>query len=392
MVRERLEKRVTELPKIAVRRLDAATDAVHPDPDVIAAFAERSLGERERDQVLGHLAQCSECREVVALSCPQHEAAVPAAPAPAWLAWPVLRWGALAACVVVVGAAVTLRHPFRETSPPGSPTERADTAKVAQEAVPTTLQPDARVVPAPKATVPQAFEAKQDLGSVEKKVETADKESARGLVAAAKTKNLPAPTPGLRDQGPTVAVRSETAEVRVATDAMSPTSPNALDEAVPGRAKDALERMAPGVASAAGGPMAAKASASAALNATGANKMALTASPRLSPRWTLSADGTLQRSLDSGRTWETVHVPSEVSFRALAADGLEIWVGGAKGALYHSSNAGQDWTQVQPSAKGEVLSDDITRVEFTDRLHGTVATSGQQKWVTTDAGQSWQKQ
>ena len=31
-----------------------------------------------------------------------------------WLSWPVLRWGALAACVVVVGAAVTLHYEHQE--------------------------------------------------------------------------------------------------------------------------------------------------------------------------------------------------------------------------------------------------------------------------------------
>ena len=122
-----------------------------------------------------------------------------------------------------------------------------------------------------------------------------------------------------------------------------------------------------------------------------ANKSALAAFG-LPPRWTLSADGTLQRSLDSGRTWQTIPVAGQTGFRALAADGLEIWVGGAKGVLYHSSDAGQQWTQVQPAANGEVLTGDIIGVEFIEKMHGTVTTSGQQKWVTTDAGQSWQKQ
>ena len=46
-----------QLPKIVQQRLSAADKAwVHPDPDLLTAFAERSLTERERVQVLQHLA------------------------------------------------------------------------------------------------------------------------------------------------------------------------------------------------------------------------------------------------------------------------------------------------------------------------------------------------
>jgi photosystem II stability/assembly factor-like uncharacterized protein len=75
----------------------------------------------------------------------------------------------------------------------------------------------------------------------------------------------------------------------------------------------------------------------------------------------------------------------------LAANGLDIWVGGTKGALYHSSDAGQHWMQVRPFANGEVLTADIIGVEFTDPQHGTLTTSAKESWVTDDAGQSWQK-
>ncbi len=380
---------MTELTKIVVQRLHTATNAAHPDPDVITAYVEKSLTERERNQVLGHLAQCRNCREVVALSLPEHEAAVPAAastPA-AWLAWPVLRWGALLACVVVVGAAVTLHRQFRASSPSGLSAERLDTPKMAQQALQT--KSDTNSVPAAKGTLPQAPDAEQSLASAGKKVEPAEKESLRGFVAAAKTEKPPGAAPGVRDQDRSIPAQTEAVEGESGAEAVNPSS-NAMNEAVPGRAKDALQPSSSNGVMAVGGPMAAKPALSMAQSALVAKKAA--APIGLPPRWTLSADGTLQRSFDSGRTWETIPVVGQSSFRALAADGLEIWVGGPKGALYHSSDAGQDWTQVQPAANGEVLTGDIIGVEFTDRLHGTVSTSGQQKWVTADAGQSWQKQ
>jgi photosystem II stability/assembly factor-like uncharacterized protein len=112
----------------------------------------------------------------------------------------------------------------------------------------------------------------------------------------------------------------------------------------------------------------------------------------LIPRWTLSSDGTLQRSLDSGMTWETIPVSSQTIFRALAANGLNIWVGGAAGALFHSSDAGEHWTQVRPMVNGETLVDDIIGVEFRDALHGKLTSSIEGIWITADAGQTWQKQ
>ncbi len=122
----------------------------------------------------------------------------------------------------------------------------------------------------------------------------------------------------------------------------------------------------------------------------GATSNATTAS--LAPRWTLSSDGTLQRSLDTGATWQTIVVSSKTVFRALAANDLDIWVGGSAGALFHSSDAGEHWTQVRPVANGEALADDIVGVEFTDTLHGKLTSSAEETWITADAGQTWHKQ
>jgi photosystem II stability/assembly factor-like uncharacterized protein len=109
------------------------------------------------------------------------------------------------------------------------------------------------------------------------------------------------------------------------------------------------------------------------------------------PRWTLSADGTLQRSLDAGKSWQTIPVPGNVTFRALAAVGAEIWVGGAKGSLYHSSDAGEHWVHVKPVAEGKPLTANIIGVEFIDPRSGKLTTTGGETWITTDGGQSWEK-
>jgi hypothetical protein len=141
----------------------------------------------------------------------------------------------------------------------------------------------------------------------------------------------------------------------------------------------------------------------------------------IAPRWTISPAGGLQRSLDGGNTWQDVPVvanPASVAnllqaevakkskdqesklkqevaapvFRAVAANGADVWAGGSAGVLYHSTDTGEHWTRVVPSVGGIALTGDILSVEFLDPHNGKVITSTSETWITHDAGQSWQKQ
>jgi hypothetical protein len=112
----------------------------------------------------------------------------------------------------------------------------------------------------------------------------------------------------------------------------------------------------------------------------------------LNPRWTLTAEGTLQQSLDGGITWRRIHVSNGQVFRAVAAAGQSIWLGGKRGVLFHSSDAGQHWTQMRPTAKLNLPTSDIIGIEFEDYQHGKLTTASNESWTTSDAGQSWEKQ
>src|SRR5215469_13498131 len=107
---------MNNLPKTVRERMRAAVATDHPDPDLLAAFAEQALTERERAPLLEHLARCADCRDVLALATApvgsattqtKDTAAVRKAP---WFSFPALRWGALAACFVIVGTAVLIRR------------------------------------------------------------------------------------------------------------------------------------------------------------------------------------------------------------------------------------------------------------------------------------------
>jgi photosystem II stability/assembly factor-like uncharacterized protein len=106
-------------------------------------------------------------------------------------------------------------------------------------------------------------------------------------------------------------------------------------------------------------------------------------------QWTLSPDGSVQRSLDSGKTWQPIHVSDVTNFRSLSSNGADVWVGGNGGALYHSADSGQSWGRISAVANGQKLASDVVRVDFTDKLKGAVATAAGQTWTTSDGGRTW---
>jgi Photosynthesis system II assembly factor YCF48 len=351
---------MAEIPKIVAWQMRAtAPPQDHPDPNLLSAFAEKSLAKREQVYLLGHLSVCADCREIMSLATvpPAIADATSKAPAnPPWLSWPVLRWGAAVACVLVVGAIITLRQ-NKNVQPTSSGDVAVVSGKPAQVSSgnPNTLaeggsnaNPSTAALQTPKVS-----------SSLSAKITIQQPNSTR---TANQNSNAPASTP------------IEMADARPVPD---------FAAMVPGRAKEAFTES----------PETEADRAMSQPTFAGDTDFTSETGPlgNLTPRWTLNADGTLQRSLDSGRTWQTIPVAKRKIFRALAANALDIWVGGSDGALYHSDDAGQHWMQVQPIVNGEILTDDIIGVEFADTLHGKLTTSTNEIWTTTDAGKTWQE-
>ena len=102
------------------QRLGAGPEPqLHPDSDLLTAYIERSLAPAEQADMVRHLAACSWCREVVALSLPEVQAqpaAVAASRRPSfWL--PALRWSAVAA-TVLIGATLLIEKPWKSGPAP----------------------------------------------------------------------------------------------------------------------------------------------------------------------------------------------------------------------------------------------------------------------------------
>src|SRR5579864_6951574 len=184
---------MSELPKIVRARLKAEPSGDHPDPNLLAAFAEQALPDRERAPVLLHLARCADCRDALALAVPPAESAADALDTTRHVRvfrWSVLRWGAVAACVVIVGSAVLMKRDSMM---------RMQSSKIvamqSEEQLPVQDQPSTRApLPAP---LPPRLEGAFATGAHEQAFVSNDAglDANKKKAAAAKTKALQAAPP-----------------------------------------------------------------------------------------------------------------------------------------------------------------------------------------------------
>lgn len=108
----------------------------HPDAESLSAFAEQALAERERGQILAHLAACGRCRKVVALAqkaAPELVAAVPTAysairPRSWWRNWR-FAWAPAAALAAVIALAFVVHIGLERAR------QKTELAKVEPQAV-----------------------------------------------------------------------------------------------------------------------------------------------------------------------------------------------------------------------------------------------------------------
>jgi hypothetical protein len=316
----------------------------HPEADLLTAFAERSLSERERSTVLEHLSQCAECRDVVALALPGIDIAAPA-PVPArrgWLGWPGLRWGLVAAGAVVVVSAGILKYQLRpgadlaKNSVPSPP--QAVAGELRSEATPTPaaapalaeshleLQPtlndkatlgaiadakrDAVAGSARPNRVPQVLRGNGFAGNAASGPHAPSQwqQNNSANVQANQAFGIAPPPSPAAETAPRSPTFSETVEVSSAAPAVQeePQNRDSLDETARqvadlpvGKAKAATEDSG---ATAGAAPKSASP-----VTLTPMARTSL-ASATLAPTWGISATGGLQRSFDHGGTWQDVIV------------------------------------------------------------------------------------
>lgn len=448
---------MNKLPNIVRARLSAIEAGDHPDPDLLTAFAEQALAEQERFKVLAHLSRCSDCREVLAVAMPSLSTAalatassIDTARRRSWFHWPAVRWGAAAACVVIVGSAVLMKRDVLMKPPARTAALQEDDAGVTYSSNDANNKTkDLSVVPAPQPASPppsvrdeeRAVEAPPASTRRQAQLSTPVPDQKKAL---ASNFTQPVPPPVLAGRmrpefahsatgsgaavGGAAGVGSlaSTSTTNESLDLLpsngkiiaAPVAPSkpaaqATEEVQVTAAVPVIETDAAGVREKQELPGKAKAPSGVALydalvaapsqdSSTqtvlakeAARKAEMKRVETLRPpvaRWTISADGQLQHSVDSGKTWQPVAVAENATFRALSANGPDLWVGGASGLLYHSTDAGTHWMQVKPATADATLTADIAAIEFINVRQGKITTSTGEVWITTDGGQTWRRQ
>ena len=353
----------------------------HPDANFLAAFVEKTLTERERTQVLNHLAQCAECRELTALSLPRDvEVAQPVSLTARrwWSAWPTLRWGALAAAlgaaaIVMVLHSYPLRRQKIAAHPAGAETKQRVTLMAAARPP---VAVEAKNIP----TTPRA------------------REISRGESATSAGPLSSPPPPAKPAFKPSVASEDTLkAEIGAESQADATAVPAKTESAAASQELNAAQ--AGGISAPRSTPPAPRAAASIRVGSrlTEPSRMAFggnlnRAVAPVAALWSISTSGKLQRSQDSGRTWEEVRVDDAVTFRAVLAMGRDVWAGGS--ALYHSSDGGAMWKRVNLSSGESPTTETIVGITSGSRdlQHIMVRTISGELWSTEDGGQHWQRE
>ena len=325
------------LTSIAKQRLAATLmPEAHPDLGVLTAFVEHSLGRTKRDQIFRHLAICTRCNQLVALAAPEPADVLPVpVPERTWrqLGFRPWRWAtgtALAGALAL--AAIWMVRPLPVAGPP------------AHVSSPTSLVAAASSQPAPLASVPPSTSTPSVQRGPKSPRPTADSlpETAHLTVAR------PQPDGRLRPYAAEVTMQS----------APPPISDLSTQTSVP----DASSTQVP-------------------------PPMSIVAAPAAGPCWRVSGAGALEKSLSCADGWVPMSMPEPVVARVVQSVGSILWVGGNRGALYHSADAGQHWNKVSVPS----LSDDVVAIAFGTPTHGWLSTSNGENWVTTDGGLTWKR-
>jgi photosystem II stability/assembly factor-like uncharacterized protein len=107
--------------------------------------------------------------------------------------------------------------------------------------------------------------------------------------------------------------------------------------------------------------------------------------------WSVSSYGKVQRSVDGAKTLQTIEIARGVKFQSVAANGNDVWAGGAGGGLYHSIDAGATWNRVAITIEGNSMTETIAAIQLRSTQRLTVITGSGSAWVSEDGGLHWQK-
>jgi hypothetical protein len=117
--------------------------------------------------------------------------------------------------------------------------------------------------------------------------------------------------------------------------------------------------------------------------------------PSGSALWRAGKGGLIERSTDAGKTWVSQLSPSQDDWLAgVAVSDTVCWLAGSNGAIARTAD-GVRWERIAPPSQA-VGTDgklpDWTAITARDGLSATITASDGRRFITADAGKTWQLQ
>lgn len=300
----------------------------HPDSDLLTAFAEGTLLERERQELFAHLATCADCRQLLSMATGAAERPVagskpfllPRPARPPLRAW--LPWASVAAGILLVCSAELVYRQRLEVK------RQATVAAENAPGFPSTTNQLPH--PSPSAE-PKSLPSKGP--------------------SSPPAKQLKALQPGSTPQS------ALAAKVRTEGSVVQPPAPGQVSSAF---ANEVTVRAL-------------------------SNGSVAAVSAR--PHWRIDSMGQAERSFGAG-AWQPVLPDESAKMRVVSVFDAEVWVGGENTRLYHSADNGNTWSLVTLPAKNG-SQHVIVHIRFHTRQAGEVEADDGTSWTTNDGGASW---
>jgi hypothetical protein len=417
-----------------------ALSSACPDAEILAAYAEHGLSDREASRWEGHIADCRRCQKIIAgvvisgenleearnreqgSSAPASGIRKPAPQAgaieisrrPSFWRWWVPGVGLAAAVVLWFVLHPALLHhasPQRAAATtgtsqggaqgnPSEPSTKPEETQMAQAQVPQPLEGISGAAGVSGGTIrdseePQANATADGLKKSAKQGSLQSEGQSEAQARPVLDADRAAGTPEARakDAEPPSAEAADQKKEKVEVSGETPAIATAAPSASP---------LAPPAAAAPQQPFGASARASVSNQMQALAKIASSpiefASPDRSVLWRLGPAGLIETSSDQGKTWRPQATGVTADLLAGAAPSAKIaWAAGRGGIIVRTED-GEHWQRVMPpssvSAAGaqNVAPPDWISIEASDELHATIVSRDLHRYATADGGRTWVQQ
>ena len=398
-IMDALDRQLKRAAKKALIQPESAAACL--DPEILAAWTDGELPARERARAEAHAAECARCQELLAALVRTVPDARPTGLEQAgiwrqrrfWLSRPewVVPIAAAACIVLAVATGLVLHNPMKPAAVPAA----VERGKVVEEPRQETARAQSAL---PREETAPATPAKQPARTPEgaaEKVQTLDRlrrDEGERSARFAGSRALPEPPPpasaSVATPPPSSSSSGAMARERLADkveEAKKGTQPNPSEPPGELRAEAQSTREADVARGARGATSAATPAplfrAAAPLKS---NRDIVSTDSKI--RWRIVSDspGAVQRSADSGQTWETLRTGAPVILRAGASPSPAVcWLVGGNGVVVVTTD-GRVWRRVDVPAAG-----DLVGITALDDKTATVKAADGRSYQTTDGGKSW---